>query len=141
MKSASLYAIQFSHGVVKIGVATSTKNRLRSLKTTNFKGRKIESYATTPKMEHASFAAERVLLSRMAKVYVRASGAESFFCTNFRAVVTMMRQVMKKFVSDGTGWRVFDGIKPFNRKLYDMKNRRPLNIKPRGQGSCQPKSV
>ena len=110
MKSAVLYALKFSDGVVKVGITSSPRKRMISLRCTNFKNTRLESFAYTPRMDVASNRVEKVMLEKMRAVYVLAKGQEAFFCNDFAAVVTLMRQVFRLFFDAISGWRVFTGL-------------------------------
>ena len=108
-----MYALKFSDGVVKVGIASSPRKRMISLRCTNFKNKRLESFAYTPRMDVASNMVERVMLEKMRAVYVLAKGREAFFCNDFAAVVMLMRQVYRRQFDATSGWRIVHGISPF----------------------------
>ena len=76
MKSAKLYAIHSSCGIVKFGVATNIKLRWRALR--HSKMIAASSFMSTPIIENGCFAAEKSYWVGPQKYSQRHSGA-SFF--------------------------------------------------------------
>lgn len=125
MKSIALYAVKYHDGTIKVGCATSCKRRWKALKSTTGRGKRPEAYFCTPYMESAGFAAESHALTSMRKRFIQANTKEMFFCTDFLAVVNVLRNSYLKYSDPcATGWRLFIGVDPIPRLDSGGKQRK-----------------
>ena len=110
-----MYAIQFSDGVVKIGVARSPRERIRTHQVKRRK--KIVHYLVSPRVDVAKYRAEMHLKDKMAKIFELATkepqSMEWFSCPSFGQVENLLKQVFKRFYGEQSGWKAIHGIDPW----------------------------
>lgn len=112
MSPARLYAVRFSDGTVKVGVARSVRSRWMVIST----GRRGVEWFCSPPVEHP-FAAERILLGAMRRQFLPAEHRERFYVSDFGAVRNSIRHVYRAFgYEHAPGWRHYVGIDPTRRR-------------------------
>lgn len=112
MSWGRLYALQFSDGVIKVGVTATVIPRWRLLSW----GRRPVSAICSPPIAWLHRRAEADLLRRMRRVYIGAKfSTESFSGASFEATAMLVRQVYRSYGTD-SGWRSFSGVVPFKQR-------------------------
>lgn len=116
MTPRRIYAIKFKDGIVKVGITSNVAARFDLIRNINCKGKVIESYAFSPKMEYVDYAVEKIALTAMRRLFTTAKGREFFFCNDFDAALKAIKRAHENYAPiNSAGWRVFYGISTYSR--------------------------